>query len=282
MVSTIDMTEQLPAAEQAPLGPQRIEFREGELVDPALIRPNLDHIVTEDGAAVDNLFSEKQMRLLTEPLFSSWPGPGDGRPFVAMGNVGLFYGLFQPPLVPDTLLSLDVRLPEEVWEKHHRSYFTWEYGKPPDVVIEIVSNTVGEELGKKLELYAQVGVLYYIVYDPHRFLRGEVLRMFDLERRSLKPRAQHWMPDIGLGVRLWQGRYEDLTGSWLRWCLEDGSPLPTGAERIIQERERAEQERERAEQERERAEQAYTRAERLAARLRELGLDPESENGERA
>jgi Uma2 family endonuclease len=42
------------------------------------------------------------------------------------------------------------------------------------------------------------------------------------------------------------------------------------------ERQRAEQERARAEQERARAEQAYSRAERLAAKLRELGIDPAS------
>lgn len=45
--------------------------------------------------------------------------------------------------------------------------------------------------------------------------------------------------------------------------------------RAEQAHERAEQERERAEQERARAEQERERADRLAARLRELGIDPE-------
>ncbi len=56
----------------------------------------------------------------------------------------------------------------------------------------------------------------------------------------------------------------------------------TAEQRAEQERQRAEQERQRAEQERQRAEQerqqratAEERAERLAARLRELGIDPE-------
>jgi hypothetical protein len=56
--------------------------------DPAAIAPNIDHIVTEDDIPVDNMFSEKQQRLLAEPLYSSWTGPGEGRPFVVAANVG--------------------------------------------------------------------------------------------------------------------------------------------------------------------------------------------------
>jgi hypothetical protein len=55
---------------------------------PVELHPNVDHLVTEDDTPVDNIFSEKQQRLLTEPLYNSWSGPGEGRPFVAMANVG--------------------------------------------------------------------------------------------------------------------------------------------------------------------------------------------------
>jgi hypothetical protein len=44
---------------------------------------------------VDNVFSEKQQRLLTVPLYDSWAGPasdaGERRTFAAMANVGLFF-----------------------------------------------------------------------------------------------------------------------------------------------------------------------------------------------
>src|SRR5208282_1920376 len=85
---------------------------------PPELRPNVDHLVTEDDTPVDNVFSEKQQRLLTESLHTSWPGPGEGRPFVAMANVGLFYGIRLPAVVPDVLLSLDVALPLDVWPKN--------------------------------------------------------------------------------------------------------------------------------------------------------------------
>ena len=102
-------------------------------------------LTTEDETPVDNLPSEKQQRLLTEPLFSSWTGPGQGRPFLAAANVGLFWIPRDPAIVPDVLLSLDVTVPQDWWAM--RSYLLWEFGKAPEVVIEMVSNTRGEEQG---------------------------------------------------------------------------------------------------------------------------------------
>src|SRR5438105_1661180 len=127
--------------------------------------PNYDHIITEDGKPVDGLYDEKQMRLLTSVLYDSWPGPGDNRPFLATANVGLFYSFREPPIVPDVMLSLDVKVGDP-HEKKHRSYFVWEHGKAPEAAIEIVSGTDGEELGNKCRIYAKIGVAYYVVWDP--------------------------------------------------------------------------------------------------------------------
>src|SRR5690349_1952398 len=49
--------------------------------------PNLDDLVTEDGAPVDNFFAEKQYRLLTDPLYTSWTAPGEGGRFIAATDV---------------------------------------------------------------------------------------------------------------------------------------------------------------------------------------------------
>ena len=114
--------------------PDQLDWR-----DPSLW-PDLDAIVTEDSTSVDNPFSEKQMRLLTEPLYASWPGPGNDRPFRVLAKVGL-YGMPTAPLVPDVMLGLDVRTPQELMVKGHRAWFLWIVGKLPDAVIELVSNT---------------------------------------------------------------------------------------------------------------------------------------------
>jgi len=231
----------------------------------AEVRAAAEHLVTEDGKPVDNLFSEKQMRLLTEPLYSSWAGPvsetGEQRQFLAAANVGLFRSLRQPPIVPDVLLSLDVELSEQ-WEKYQRSYFMWEFGKPPDVVIEIVSNREGHEDESKLSDYARLGVGYYVIHDPLQQLSREVLRVFELHGKQYAPYPGRYLPAVGLGLTLWEGTFERQSSAlWLRWCDEQGQLILTGAERAAREAERATQEAE--------------RAARLAAKLRELGVDPE-------
>ena len=247
------------------------------------IQLDYSHIETEDDTPVDNLLSEREQRLLADSLYTSWRGPGAGRPFLAMTNVGLFYALYSPPYVPDVLISFDVRPPTDLKLKQNRSYFIWEYGKPPEIVVEIVSNRKGGELDEKLAGYARLGIAFYVVFDPYHYLGEAALRVFarrDLDYVEIAPGQ---LPGIGLGVTLWPGEFEDMAATWLRWVDGDGNLLLTGKERAEEERKRAEQEHARAEeersnaaQERARADLAYQRAERLATMLRELGVDPDT------
>jgi hypothetical protein len=62
---------------------QRAEWAE-TLATPM---PDLSALVTEDDTPVDNLFSAKQQRLLVEPLYTSWSGSGEGRPFLVEANL---------------------------------------------------------------------------------------------------------------------------------------------------------------------------------------------------
>ena len=71
-----------------------------------------------------------------------------------------------------------------------------------------------------------------------------------------------------MGLGLWEGSFQDAAGVWLRWYDATGAWILTSAEL-------AEQEKQRAEQEKQRAEQEKQRADNLAARLRELGINPE-------
>ena len=250
--------------------------------------PDIQGLVTEDDTPVDNLASEKHQRLLTETLYSSWDGPGAGRPFLAAANVGVFALVRNPAIVPDVFLSLDVEVAQDWWQKEHRSYLLWEFGKPPDVVIEIVSNTVGGEADEKHQKYARMRVIYYVIYDPLRQVMPDVLTIYRLSGTDYERHNSLRFPDIGLGVTLWDGTYEGKTDTWLRWTDADGNLILTGKERAEQERQRAEQERQRAEQERQRAEQERLdkeqtlqqlaqerqRADRLEALLRQMGHEP--------
>lgn len=233
----------------------------GNLLDLAVTPqtiPSADHLTTEDDTPVDNIYSEKQQRLLTEPLYTSWAGPGEGRPFVAFANVGLYSSVHSQPQVPDVMVSVDVVLPNDIWEKRHRTYMLWEYGKPPEVVIEIVSNKIGGEDDTKLQRYAQIGVAYYVIHDPERHLGDETVRIYELRHTTYVevPRSgttMTWLPGVELGLTLWDGVFEGRSDTWLRWCDQQGNPLLTGQEVALQERQRAD---------------------RLAAQLRELGVEP--------
>jgi hypothetical protein len=236
-------------------------------LDPAVI-PDLDALVTEDGKPADNIFTEKQLRLLTEPLYSSWAGPGEGRSFLALADVGWFYKYKEPPMVPDILLSLDAAPAGALRTKEGRSYFQWLIGKTPEAAIEIVSDKLGGEATFKMRMYARLGLLFYVIYDPDNLLGGGVLRAFVLIRREYEETNPRWLPEVRLGLTLWEGTSEGSRQVWLRWCDHNGKVIPTGAER-------AEGEHRRAEDERRRADQNEERIRRLAAQLRAMGVEPE-------
>jgi hypothetical protein len=223
---------------------------------------------------VDNIFSEKQMRLLTEPLHSSWAGPPDGQPFVAMADVGLFHTSGEPPIVPDALLSVGVRQ-GDVRQRENQAYFVWLRGKTPDVAVEIVSNREGGEDTDKMRLYARIGVPYYVIYDPQGQLGEEVLRVFQLRGRTYRAMPRPWFfEEVGLGLELWQGRYEDWEDTWLRWCDGEGHFIATGAERAEVERQRAIQAEERASDERRERERLQRELEQLREQLRAKESEP--------
>jgi hypothetical protein len=220
--------------------------------------PDVSHLVTEDDTPVDNFASAKQQRLLVSSLYSAKPG----EIFLAESNVGIFHTLKDPPIVPDVFISLDVQVPENWWEKKNRSYLIWEFGKPPEVAIEIVSNKEGDELGNKLQIYEWMRVSYYVVYDPNHQLGEQVLRIYELRGRRYFETSQTWLEQVGLGLTLWEGEFEKRQDIWLRWCDKEGNILLTGDEL--------------AQQAKQVAEQAEQRAQRLAEKLRVLGVDPDS------
>jgi Uma2 family endonuclease len=249
---------------------------------PPELVPNIDHLVFEDEQPADSLFAERQQRLFVEPLYASWAGPPESGKFAAMANVGLFREVRQTPLVPDGLLSAGVGVPRDPHPREHHSYLLWVYGQPPSLVLELVSDRSGGELGHKQRDYARVGVAYYVVYDRGRLLGAEVLHAFETPGGKYVPLEAPWFPELALGLTLWPGVYEGVEATWVRWCDRDGNLVPTGEERARQAEAEADQAGERARQAEERARQATEEAERqrlanerLFAQLRALGGNPE-------
>ncbi|MDJ0674836.1 MAG: Uma2 family endonuclease [Calothrix sp. MO_167.B42] len=157
------------------------------------------------------------------------------------------------------------------------SYVIWQEGVNPFVVVELLSpGTEKEDLGQTLrdaeqpptkwQIYEQIlRVPYYIVFDRYTdTLKPFILQADRYTELNLEsPRI--WMPTLELGLGLWQGSYQGIERLWLRWYDGDGNwmltPEETEAQRVIQERQRAEN--------------AEDKVKRLAAKLRELGLNPD-------
>jgi Uma2 family endonuclease len=237
------------------------------------IELDVSHLITEDDTPVDNLPSEKQQRLLIETLYNNW-SLGPGRTFLAAANVGVFNWVKQSPVVPDMFISLDVEIAHDWWKKEHRSYFTWEFGKPPDLVLEIVSNKEGGENTDKLGRYAWMKVQVYIIYDPMKHIMSEALTIYKLEDGAYHPYSNNKDLLPNLRLTLWQGEFESKLDTWLRWTDSQGNLILTGQELAECERLAKEHERQEKERERQAKEDALARAERLAAKLKELGIDP--------
>jgi len=296
-----DSTPLGPSPAQQPFVPAYVGQSKRESIwrvsDGDIPWPIVDDVVIDDGAPVDNIFSEKQMRLLTEPLYSSWAGPAPGVPFVALANVGLFVIYGAAPMVPDVMLAVGVSQSSDFTIKENLSYFVWRRGKVPDVAIEIVSNREGKEDTDKLNSYANYRIPYYVIFDPENQLGGGVLRTFGLVVNRYVATSADWLDGVGLGLRLWPGTYEGGTATWLRWCDKKGILIPTGAEqaeqdkvradkekelaeqeklRADQEKQRADQEEQRADKQKEEAAKARQRARRLEDKLRALGIDPDA------
>jgi Uma2 family endonuclease len=201
------------------------------------------------------------------------------------------------------------------------SYVVWQEGVKPFVVVELLSpGTEKEDLGEnepeklppeseelgengqgmppqtenkppgKWEVYEQIlHIPYYVVFSRY----SEKLRAFKIvgahyqELELLEPRI--WMPELDLGLGLWQGEHQGINRLWLRWYDAQGNWIPTEAEQERTEKaqaleqaqqalEQAQQERQRAQQAESRAQEAEARLESLRQRLQESGIDPDRFN----
>jgi Uma2 family endonuclease len=161
------------------------------------------------------------------------------------------------PVVPDAFLSVGVE--RRKGGKSRRSYVVWEEnGVVPIWVLEMVSHSPGGEYEEKLNIYAHLGVLYYLVYNPEFWRRDghQPFEVYKLVNGSyeLQIGEPFWMPEVGLGIGRCQMRFGNVQQEQLVWFDQRG-------DRYLTAEERAEQER--------------RKKDRMAEYLRSLGIDPE-------
>ncbi|PMB20677.1 Uma2 family endonuclease [Fischerella thermalis] len=226
--------------------------------NPLKCLPSSEELPDSDDTPVDNELQDLIPSLLKAILALLWSDRWDW--FFGV-DIGIYYDPNQLAIVPDGFLSLGVQ--RFIDEDLRLSYVLWEEKKLPILVLEVVSHKYRGEYTTKKELYAELEILYYVVYNPRR-RKKPPLEVYRLENGEyiLQTGNPVWLSEIGLGIGRERGTYQGITREWLYWYDEKGQRLLTPEERIQE----AEQRRIEAEK----------RAQMLAERLKALGIDPES------
>ena len=194
-----------------------------------------------------------QIKLFLDCLNWWWRSRND---FYASGNLTIYYSSQQ-------LKSRDFRGPDffvvlGVERRPRKSWVVWEEGgRTPNVIVEILSDSTADvDRGIKKQIYQDIlKVNDYFWFDPET-LEFVGFHLVEGQYQSLEPNPQGW---------LWSQQLQLFLGvdqEKLRFFDPEGQLVPT-LEEV-------------AESERQQKELAQQRAERLAAKLRELGVDPEN------
>ncbi|MEH2275040.1 MAG: Uma2 family endonuclease [Nostoc sp.] len=174
------------------------------------------------------------------------------------GNLFIYY----EKGYPESVVAPDVFVVFGVENRDRRSYKTWEEeNKTPEFVLEITSKTTrSKDQGAKKGIYAFLGVREYFQYDPTGDYLNPQLQGLYLVDGNYFPVAINTLPDgtvslpsevLGLELRLEAGKlrfYNPATDQILLTHEEEAAGRQAAEEK----------------------------AQRLAAKLRELNIDPDS------
>jgi Uma2 family endonuclease len=230
--------------------------------------PTQDELPCDDGIPMETQRHKLQMDLLLDTLQPWLDNREDG--YIG-GNMFIYFSTEQAR-------NQDFRGPDffavvGVPKKERKSWVVWEEGKAPNVVIELLSeSTKQEDKTRKKQVYQnQMRVPEYFWYDPFNpedwagfYLRGGEYEPLERDRNN-----RYLSHELGLGLVQWFGVYKDVETVWLRWETLEGELLPT-------ERELSQQAQQEAQQAQQEAQQAQQKNEKLGAKLRELGIDPDT------
>ena len=235
-------------------------------------------------------FHYYQPQLLRETFQPDYPADK----FYVAADLNLYYDPNRPLYHkrPDWFAVLGA---DRFYEKRdlRLSYVMWQELVAPYIIVELLSpstekddrgqlQSVAGEPPSKGEVYEQIlRVPYYVLYNR----QDDVFEVFVLVNGHYQAQVLGekgmWFEEAKLGLAIWTGEFCGLDRTWLRWYGADGEWIATQEEdRQVKAVQILEQERLIAEQEQKLSENAQKieqqqRAEQLAAKLRELGIDPD-------
>lgn len=231
-------------------------------------------LIFDDSEPLESNRHRIAMNVLIRALQQAWSDRND---FYTGGNMFIYYSSSQAKNQdfrgPDFFAVLDVDGTPE-----RQGWVVWEEdGRYPDVIVELMSpSTAKVDKGKKKHIYERTfKTRDYFVYDPFdpTSLAGWKLD-HNLRYEPIVANEQGWLwcERLGFWLGTWQGTIDRETALWLRFYDQTGNLVPLPEEAAQQQAEVAQQQAEAAQQQ---AETQRQRAERLAARLREMGEDPD-------
>ncbi|RKU19713.1 hypothetical protein C6503_07310 [Candidatus Poribacteria bacterium] len=181
---------------------------------------------------------------------------------------------------PRQSVSPDVLVAFGLGKKPRRSYLVWKEGKVPDFAMEFSSKgTYRNDLGRKMELYASLGIQDYFLYDAEGLYLSSPIMGFTLVDGSYVPisagpdgglhsttlNLDFYVGDVGLGI------YDPVAGIWLQTPAESAIARAEIAEtRADREATRAELQTIRADMAESRADEEAAARQRVEAELAEL------------
>ncbi|OBQ22275.1 Uma2 family endonuclease [Anabaena sp. AL93] len=239
---------------------QALELQPNALEDISedIIFPPSD--LYSDEPPVETELHLRQIILLFKCLEWLWKDRTD---FYAVGNLSIYYS-------PHQKKSEDVRGPDffvvlGTERKTRKSWVVWEEnGKYPHVIVEILSPTTAktDRETKKLLYQDTFRTPDYFWFDPYT-LEFAGFNLISGKYQPLQPneKGHLWSEELGLYL----GIHEGL----LRYFTSLGVLVPTPEES-------AEMETTRAAMEAEKAKISNEKSQRLAAKLRELNIDPDT------
>ncbi|MEH2069769.1 MAG: Uma2 family endonuclease [Nostoc sp.] len=202
----------------------------------------------------------QQMLLLIKCLDWWWR---DQNNFFCAGNLTIYYSPRQRKSEdfrgPDFFVVLDTeRKPRDSW-------VVWEeYGKYPNLIIELLSDsTAAIDKGLKKQIYQDIfRTPEYFWFDPKNLeFAGFILVGGTYQLIEPNPQGLFWSQQLSL--------YLGVDENKLRYFTPEGQLIPTPEEAVEQQAQRANEQAQLAEQQKQ-------KVERLAAKLRELNIDPEN------
>lgn len=205
--------------------------------NPLHCLPSAEELPDSDDTPVDNELQDLIPGLLKAILAIIW---AERRDWFFGVDMGIYYDPDLPAIVPDGFLSIGV---ERIIDEDLRlSYVLWEEQIVPYLVLEVVSQKRRGEYSRKQKLYADMEVLYYVIYNPQR-KRKPRLEVYQLVKGKcvLQSGVPFWFPEIKLGIGNERGTYQGVRRDWLYWYDEQGQRLLTPEERIQEAQQRVQQ-----------------------------------------